>query len=308
VELIEKFIETELQPSANSVAIFACAGASNLFETLQLSVPLERHELHIGEYPHLYTLAKMDDEFPRYAALVTDTNSARIFIFGLHTTLQSREIHHPKVHKAHVGGWSQARYQRHVKNFYLHHVKEVLEVLARIVREERIQHVIFAADEVVIPFLREQLPSELADKVIDTVRLEITAPEQEVLNATLESMRRYDAQTDAERVAQILGDYRAGGLATAGVHDVLLALSIGQADEVLVDAAPANVAVEETEPVAKSSVAESAEGPPVDARHDSVADEIVRKAKQTAADVRFIEDPSLLASVGGVAASLRYKV
>src|SRR5205823_9194590 len=156
VERIEKFLAAQLQPSATSVAIFACSGANNLFESLQLETPLERHELYVDKYPHLYTLARMDEQFPRYAVLVADTNSARIFVFGLHTTERSTEIHDPKVKHTRVGGWSQARYQRHIENYHIHHAKEVLEALDRIVREEQIKCVIFAGDEVIIPILRDQ--------------------------------------------------------------------------------------------------------------------------------------------------------
>ena len=64
--------------SANGVAIFACS-ARGLFETLQLDVPFEDHWLFVGSVPHLYPLARVNDQYPRYAALVVDTNSARLF-------------------------------------------------------------------------------------------------------------------------------------------------------------------------------------------------------------------------------------
>jgi len=42
--------------------------------------------LFIGSLPHLYPLARVNDQFPRYAALIVDTNSAQLFVFGLATT------------------------------------------------------------------------------------------------------------------------------------------------------------------------------------------------------------------------------
>ena len=41
---------------------------------------------------------------------------------------------------------------------------------------------------------------------------------------------------------------------------------------------------------------------------ERAADELVAKARQTAATIRFIEDPALLAAVGGVGAFLRFKL
>jgi peptide subunit release factor 1 (eRF1) len=59
-------------------------------------------------------------------------------------------------------------------------------------------------------------------------------------------------------------------------------------------------------------VAAAAEDGPVPAEPvpaaEKVADQLVTLARQTAAAVRFIEDPALLAEVGGVGALLRFTV
>ena len=47
----------------------------------------------------------------------------------------------------------------------MHHIKEVVDTLDKIVREEGIQHVVVAGAEVAMPILREQLPKHLADKI-----------------------------------------------------------------------------------------------------------------------------------------------
>ena len=46
----------------------------------------------------------------------------------------------------------------------------------------------------------------------------------------------------------------------------------------------------------------------VDPQVVRLADELVRRAKQTGATVTFIEDTALLASYGGVAALLRFRI
>src|SRR5687768_8793146 len=50
---IARYLETELEPSANGVAIFACS-AGELFEAVQLTAPIDQHWLFIGDRPHLY--------------------------------------------------------------------------------------------------------------------------------------------------------------------------------------------------------------------------------------------------------------
>jgi peptide chain release factor subunit 1 len=199
-----------------------------------------------------------------------------------------------KTNRTRVGGWSQARYQRHVENFHQQHVKEVVEALDKLVREEKIERIIFAGNEVVIPLVQEQLPQHLAEKVVDVLRLDVRETEQQVLQATLEAMREHDARDDAERVQRMLDGYRSGGLGTAGLRETLRALEIGQVDELLLSAEPGAI---------RNGHDNGAE--PVDA---FTPDELVTRARQTGATVRFIEDPSLLEPVGGVGAMLRYRL
>src|SRR4051812_32162647 len=41
VERIETYLSEEIRPETNGVAIFACAGADNFFETIQTAAPVE---------------------------------------------------------------------------------------------------------------------------------------------------------------------------------------------------------------------------------------------------------------------------
>jgi hypothetical protein len=118
-ERIMSWLETELRPSSNGVAIFACAGAGDFFESLQFDVPIDTNSLYVYHQPHLYTLAKLQDQYPPYAAVVADTNAARIFVFGLGRTLDSETIQSVKVRsRSQRGGWWFRRFQLHVENYH----------------------------------------------------------------------------------------------------------------------------------------------------------------------------------------------
>jgi hypothetical protein len=134
--------------------------------------------------------------------LLADTSSARLFVFGMARTLDKQELQHEKPSRTQVEGWSQMRYQRHIENYHLHHAKEVVEMLERVVREERAEHIILSGDEVISPLLHEQLTEFLKDKVVDILRLDIRTPEHEVLRATMEALREHHLQSDADRVRQ----------------------------------------------------------------------------------------------------------
>lgn len=299
---ISQYLSEELKPAANGAAIFACAAQADFFEAVQIAAPIAEHRIYVYHQPHLYPLAHLSDQYRRYAALVADTNAARLFVFALGATKTSETVTGEKTSRSFGGGLSQARYQHRMS-----HVKEVVEALDKLVREEKIDSIFIAGDEVILPMLRQQLPAHLADKLIDALKLDITTPEHEVLQATFEAMRKHDATDDHAKVQQLLGEYRAGGLAVVGAHDALVALTRGQGDELLISANIEEFHPEEEEVGAVMAPQAPNDEPDSSTRQVLMADALVTRARQTGATVTFVEDAALLAPVGGVGLMLRYR-
>jgi peptide subunit release factor 1 (eRF1) len=278
---IRRWLDESVRASANGVAIFACSGGG-LFETFQLDAPLDNH-FAVGSRPNLYLLARLVDENPRYAAVVADTRSARIFVFGRGREIDAQTVESEPTSRPTGGGSSQMRYQRHVDRLREEHAREVVETLERVVAEDRVDHVVLVGDEVIVPLLKSMLPKALAAKVVDSLHLDKkTASEADVFDATMRVIREWDARSDAEKVRQLMGDFLAGGLAVIGEADTRRALEAAQVDELLISA----------------SLPQTPEW----------AEELVRRAKQTAARVTFVEDPALLKPAGDVGAFLRYRI
>jgi peptide chain release factor subunit 1 len=289
------------------VAIFACAGQDDFFEAVQLDAPVKEHRLYVYNQPQLYELARLTDAYPRYAAVVLDSQLARIFVFALGGTVGEAQVEGAPVKGHQAGGWSQARYQRGVNNQRQQHVKDTVAALDRIVREEDIGYIVVAGDEVVVPTFREELPQHLQEKLVeDVVRLDITAPEHEVLKATLDAMTSEDRREDADKTRRAIEGYRSGGLGVAGLGPTFAALIRGQVDDLLISE---EFETRHAEPVPRSSPLippELAAALPEEAETVDLADELVTRAKSTGATVSFIENPTYLAEVDGVAGLLRF--
>ena len=314
---ITTYLENDLQPSANGVAIFAC-DAAGLFETVQLTAPIDQHWLYIGDTPHLYPLARLESRHPRYAAVVADTNTARIMVFATGELESQREVKSDKTRRTSQGGWSQARFQRNIANFHQQHVKEVIDALERIVLQEDIKQILTAGDEVILPLLRDQMPKHLAEKVVDHLKLDAKAPLEEILEATVEAMGRLSERTEREKVEAAIGGYRSGNLGVIGPEATLEALIKGQVDELLLTAnmdalrnvSPRTAAMANDSTLLEPAVETTAGGEAAHADPGIVrlADELVTRAMQTGAKVTFIEDAELLQPHGGVAALLRFRI
>jgi peptide subunit release factor 1 (eRF1) len=310
VERIQAYLDYNIQPSWQGLAIFACSG-SDLFEAIPLDTPFDDHWMFIGSSPHLYPLAKLVDTYPRYVALSLDTNKARIQVFSLAAAERAEQVVSDKTRRSSKGGWSQARYQRRADNVHLHHMKEVVDTLDRVVREEKIDQIVIAGDDVAVAKLREQLPAQLAEKVVDVVKLQRNAQDASFLESTFDAIRAKDAATDAEKVRELLDEWQGGGLGVAGPEATLRAFELGQVDELIITGS-----VESLKPVQKLPDAApsemhadtSAPDRGIDESRLKLSAELVRLAQQTAARIRFIEDATLLEDIGGVGALLRFRV
>jgi peptide subunit release factor 1 (eRF1) len=309
VKRIQEHLEKKDATTGHAVAIFASSG-SDLFDVIPLDAPIAEHSLFISSVPHLYPLARAIENYPRYAAVMLDTNKARIFVFGGETE-REKTIVGEKTRRNSQGGWSQARYQRRADNFHLHHIKEVVDTLDTIVREEQIQHVVVAGADVAMPTLREQLPKALADKIVEMGPHE-DGESGSFLEQTLAALREKDAETDVEKVQELMDAWKSGGLGVAGPEATLSAFQLGQVDELIItgspdtlkpvqtlpeDAAPGNLQVSTSNPAGAG-----------DEGQLKLSAELITRAQQTAARIRFIEDASLLAEVGGVGALLRFRI
>src|ERR1019366_7210874 len=102
VERIVSYVTDKIDSAANGVAIFACWGAEEFFEAIQLTTPVSDNRVYAYNQPHLYHLARPDEQCPQYAVVLTDTNMERIFGFGLRHVIDAEEVKGQKVHRVNV--------------------------------------------------------------------------------------------------------------------------------------------------------------------------------------------------------------
>ena len=307
---IARYLESEMSTSVQGLAIFACSAANDWFEVGDFEAPFERNRIFVSDRPHVYPLARLMDQYRRYAVVLADTNRAQIFVFAAGRTIEKQEVENVKTKHTKVGGWSQARYQRHEQNYHLQHAKEVVEMLEKIVREENIEQVVLAGDEAtVIPLLRAQMPKTVEEKIIDALSLGIDTAEHELLEESLKVFQRHDSLTDMEKVDRLLNEYRADDLGVAGVPETLAALSNGQVEEMLIAAKADGIQYDQEEVRKVLELYRGEEPLPDELDQRSVADELVKRANTlSSAKVTFIEDSTRLELLGGVGGFLRYRI
>jgi peptide chain release factor subunit 1 len=309
MERISKYAE-KINPSANGVAIFACSG-TNFFKTVEFDVPFQNDRFFVFDKPHIYPMARMMDQNPRFAVVLADTNAAFIYVFQRGRILNQEEIQNEKTNRSEVGGWSQMRYQRHNDELHQKHAKEVIEELAEIVREDNIKQIILAGnEEVVIPLLKEELSKDLEERIVGTIRMDIKMPEKEILETAEQAIKQHDTLKDKEKIDFLKEQNYDDGFGVTGVAKTLRALENGQVQELYISAKFGEIEYNEGEinKILKDYAPGNNGSMPNVKEARQIADELIRQGIATADDVRFIEDEYLLKEFGGAGALLRFKM
>lgn len=324
IERITNFIENDIEPSAQGIAIFACSGADDFFETAQLEVAFPNNNLFTFERPHIFPLVRAIEQNPRYLALWADTNKAELYIFGgermidakAETQAQVEEIENVVIMDAPEGIRSEYNFQRRVENFHLQHAKETVDEVEKLMRETKIQYLILCGnDTTIMPILRPQLPKAIEEKVVGTMNMSQYASEEEIHDATLELMAEHNKQQDEEKFNRVVGAAKAAaGLGVLGVKDTLAALSNGQVEELIMSASfdaikyhakDVEKVLEDYAPGDNNSVSDEL---PEVGEPRQIADELIIRALNSAAKISFIEDSDRIKEIGGVGAVLRYNI
>jgi peptide chain release factor subunit 1 len=308
-ERIEEFVGS-VDPSTRGMAIFARSGEEDFFETFEFSVPFSENRFYMFGRPFVFPLVRLIDQNPTFAVVSADTNAAHIYVFKRAERIRREDIQNTKTNRSEVGGWSQMRYQRHIENFHQQHAKEVVEELDKIVRTDRIDRVILAGDEaVIVPLLRAEMSDELQKTVIGSLPLNINTPEHEVFEAARDILAKHEEENDRERITYLNEVNYDEGVGVTGFPETLSALFNGQVQELYLTADPDEIDYRNDD--VKLVLREYAPGiddtVPEANQKELLIDELIRQAASSADRIRFVSDPHLLKTAGGVGAILRYQ-
>lgn len=281
-ERIQRYLEDDFNSAAQGVAIFACAG-QGLWETVEVGEPFE-NQISVGPVPDLYQLARLLNEQETTLIAVVDTNTVRLFVTrtGWLDEVGGPDDDPAQYGKRKMGGWSQARYQRHVDETRESFAREAAAEIERVSEKEGAVRIVLAGDEIAVPLLRKALSARTLAMVQEEVpRLDIKTPPDEVSLEIEPILARVEAE-DARSAAELLVEaVRGDGLGVAGLESTCRALEYGQVDQLLLD--------------------------PTANLDEEVRAELVRLATSTGAGIQVVEDHSSFRQMGGIGALLRYR-
>ena len=216
---------------ARGLAVFA-SSADDFFRIVPLLEPA--HGCEIG--PELW-IAPLAAQVGRGdGALVAVVSRERGVLYELRDgRLQELADETEEVPGRHdQGGWSQARYQRHIENIVLHHLKTVGEEIDRTVRGGGSLHIVVVAPEEMRGEFASKLSHEARDAIVGWTHAESHAGPTELLGIVRPLLDEARARDDQAALDRWQGEHGRNGRAAAGWKQTLDAASDGRVATLLV--------------------------------------------------------------------------
>jgi peptide chain release factor subunit 1 len=231
VNRITEWLEAH-QPQGKSLAVFSCV-PRGLWQAHDLAVDLRDH-LAFQPQPNVEPLLDVLDEYERYAVVLVDKETARLFTVFLGAIEESQAFRDFVPGKHDKGGPSQANFQRHHEAHVYRHLKRVAAYLVEIFRRRPFDRLILAGPEEATSELKRLLPRALGHRLVATIPGEIFAKPAEILERTLEIERRVERSVEQRLLDELFETADAGGRATYGLRQTLEAVWLGKVQTLVV--------------------------------------------------------------------------
>lgn len=308
---IELYLEKQLLPESNGVAIFARGGERSFFLPLQFQVPLPNW-IVVDVIPNVYHLVELNDTYHRFVLLLMTEKSARILDINLGAVTEEVWAERPELRDRVGSGWSKTHYQHHREQQTERFMADEIQILNRLLSAGGHTHLILAGDPNMTARMREALPKHLAEKLVDTVHASERDTLPDIVAATNSLFVEHEEAESLDRVRELERVINTHGLAVAGTAASLRVLKEGQADVLIMAKAyqpdPGWACV-------RCGEIRTAPSKPItcmaclgfELHEVDLQEKMVRLAEENGVEVEIVGHSDLLMELGGVGCLLRYQ-
>jgi peptide chain release factor subunit 1 len=233
LDRIREFYEREFaRDGARSFAIYA-DGLDDLWEVRPLLDPVQ-DEAKVARKLYLAPLVPLVGRGAGALVVVVGRERGEIFRLGggrlVEVADRTEEQPFPKHDQ---GGWSQARYQRHVEKLVFDHLRDVGEELDRIVRREHRPRVVVVSSEETRGEFDDLLSKEVQRAIVGWTQAEAHAQPPELLALAEPILERKRAEEERAVLERWREEAGRNGRAAAGWEQTLEAASDGRIELLL---------------------------------------------------------------------------
>jgi peptide chain release factor subunit 1 len=223
-ERIARWFDDDFErDGSRGLAIFA-AGLDNLWRTLPLAEPVP-DKVKVGRDFELAPLVPLVGRTDGTIVAVVSREQGRLYRLraGRLEELVQHFDEQPGQHDQ--GGWSQARYRRHIEKLVHEHLKDVAEELDRSRRRLQSPRVVLVCAEEMRSEFTDQLSADAREAIVGWTPARAQAGPAELLEAVTPILERADAKDESEAIERWREEAGRHGRAAAGWEQTLEAAS-----------------------------------------------------------------------------------
>ena len=229
---IHDYYEREFtREGAHGLAIFS-AGLDNIWRPLDLTEPVP-DRVKVGRSLFLAPLVPLVGRGE--GAMVVVVGRERGQFYRLRAGRLEEFVDHTEEQpgKHDQGGWSQARYQRHIETLVHDHLREVADELDRLVRRLHSPQIVVISSEETRAEFDDMLSKEAHAAVVGWTQAEAHAQGPELLALATPVLERWRAEQEQAALERWREEAGRNGRASAGWEQTLEAASDGRVDLLL---------------------------------------------------------------------------
>ncbi len=234
---IESYVQENRRGFKKGLALLSSTRRS-FWREYSLAVPL-KSELIVDRTPYIKPLLDVLEHYQRYAVLLVDKETARIFVIHLGEIAEYGEVHTEDVPGRHkMGGWfalAQTHYDRHIDYHVGLHLKDVIKRFEPFLKSEDINRIILGGPEEAVLRTRDLLPKSVAEKVIGTFSAGMFEGTLDVLKKAEPVLRQYERAREVEMVNELTVRAMKGERAVLGLENVLRAVQEGRVHKLVLE-------------------------------------------------------------------------
>jgi peptide chain release factor subunit 1 len=226
------YLNTMDRGPTRGVAAFSSSKAG-LWEVVTAPRPLP-DRVALEPHPYVIPLEALVETYESFCTTLIDRTKARLFLARMGQIQERTDIFDDVPGRHDQGGWSQARYQRHIEVHEASHQKHVAEVLLRFYKIRKFDHLILAGPDELIPEFERTLHDYLRRRIGARVTLPMTATAAEVLEKSLAVEEKIEKARERQVVERLEAETSAGRNAVKGLVPVIDALNFERVETLVV--------------------------------------------------------------------------
>ena len=208
---------------AQAVAIFA-AGLDNFWTTIAPPEPVP-DRFKVGHDFFLASLVPVVARADGTIVAVVGREQGHLYRLEAGRLREIGDHFEEQPGKHDQGGWSQARYQRHIEKLVQEHLKDVAEVLDRSRRRLQVPKIVIVGSEETRSEFIDELSAEAREAVVGWAPAEAHAGPAQLLNAVTPVLAKAEARDEEEVLARWREEAGKGARASSGWEQTLEAAS-----------------------------------------------------------------------------------